>query len=131
MATDCHALASHTGLVARPVRAPLRRHGPAGRQLPPSRPRMRRELILFRVEYTMFDPGERIRPASPRCPLPPGDYVVARCVKPLVPGDGSIVFVEGRDRGVDTEYLTTAGAEDPAPAAAPADGVLAFADMAD
>jgi hypothetical protein len=90
---------------------------------------MRRESITFRTEYKMFEPGERVRPTSVRCPLGPGEYVVTRCVAPISPGDDSTVFVEGRQRGVGTEYLESANRENPRHAPDPADAVLAFAGM--
>jgi hypothetical protein len=90
---------------------------------------MRREAKTFRVEYKMFDPGERIRPTSSRCPLDPGEYVVTSCVAPISPGDDSTVFVEGQQWGVGTEYLESVDRENPRHAPDPTDAVLAFADM--
>lgn len=90
---------------------------------------MRIEARTFRVEYKMFDVGERIRPTSSRCPLEPGEYVVTSCVAPSSPGDDSTVFVEGEPWGVGTDYLESADRDNPRHAAAPTAGVLAFADM--
>jgi hypothetical protein len=90
---------------------------------------MRREAITVRVEYKMFEPGERIRPTSSRCPLDPGEYVVASCVAPISPCDDSTVFVEGYQWGVGTEYLESVDRENPRHAPDPTDGVLEFADM--
>ena len=90
---------------------------------------MRREAITLRVEYKMFEPGERIRPTSSRCPLDPGEYVVTSCVAPISPGDDSTVFVEGQQWGVGTEYLESVDRENPRHAPDPTDAVLAFADM--
>jgi hypothetical protein len=90
---------------------------------------MQIEAITFRVEYKMFEPGERIRPTSSRCPLDSGEYVVTRCRAPISPGDDSIVFVEGRQRGVETEYLQSADRENLLHAPDPTDAVLTFADM--
>lgn len=90
---------------------------------------MRREAITFRVEYKMFEPGERIRPTSSRCPLDPGEYVVTSCVAPISPGDDSTVFVEGHQWGVGTEYLESVDRENPRHAPDPTEAVLAFADM--
>lgn len=90
---------------------------------------MRIEAKTFRVEYKMFDPGERVRPASPRCPLEPGEYVVTSCVAPGSPGDDSTVFVEGEPHGLGTDYLESADRENPRHAPEPTAAVLAFADM--
>jgi pimeloyl-ACP methyl ester carboxylesterase len=90
---------------------------------------MRIEAKTFRVEYKMFDVGERIRPASSRCPLEAGEYVVTSCVAPSSPGDDSTVFVEGEPYGVGTEYLESADRENPRHAPDPTAAVLAFADM--
>jgi hypothetical protein len=90
---------------------------------------MRREAFTVRVEYKMFEPGERIRPTSSRCPLDPGEYVVTSCVAPIAPGDDSTVFVEGRQWGVGTEYLESVDRGNPRHAPSPTDAVLAFADM--
>lgn len=84
---------------------------------------MRIEAIAFRVEYKMFEPGERIRPTS--CPLDPGEYVVTSCSAPVSPGDDSVVFVEGRQRGVGTEYLGSVDRENPHRAPDLAEAVLA------
>jgi hypothetical protein len=90
---------------------------------------MRREAITFRIEYKMFEPGERIRPTSSRCPLGPGEYVVTSCVAPISPGDDSTVFVEGHQWGVGTEYLESVDRGNPCHAPDPTAAVLAFADV--
>ena len=67
---------------------------------------MRRETTTWTEEYKVFDNGEKVKPTSPRCPLPPGVYVVTKCHKPMYAGDEVIVFVEGHDTGFSGEYLT-------------------------
>jgi hypothetical protein len=89
---------------------------------------MRYEFRTYVERFRMFEPGERIRPASPRCELPPGEYVVVRCIQPVTPGFDSIVFVEGRQTGADTDYLRLV-ADDPDPPRGPEDAILALADM--
>ncbi|MDB4952210.1 MAG: hypothetical protein JWM27_4859 [Gemmatimonadetes bacterium] len=90
---------------------------------------MRYEFRTFVERFKMFEPGERIRPASPRCELPPGgEYVVVRCIEPITPGYDSIVFVEGHARGADTGYLRSVE-DDRDPPAGPEDGILALGDM--
>lgn len=90
---------------------------------------MRREAFIVRVEYKMFEPGERIRPTSSRCPLHPGEYVVTGCVPPISPGDDSIVFVGGHRSGLGTEYLESVDRGNPRHAPSPTDSILAPADM--
>jgi hypothetical protein len=90
---------------------------------------MRYEFRTFTIRFKMFEPGERIRPASPRCELPPGgEYVVVRCIEPITPGYDSIVFVEGHRRGADTGYLIPVENDHDAPSG-PEDGILALQDM--
>ena len=67
---------------------------------------MRIEEITWTEKYKMFEVGERIVPTSRRCSLNPGIYVVTKCVAPICAGDESVVFVEGRDTGISTEYVT-------------------------
>ena len=66
------------------------------------------KTLTFTIRYNMFAPGERVRPCSSRCSLPPGTYVVKECLPP--PGfsseEDSLVFLEGRPNGVDGRYLT-------------------------
>ncbi|GMU26239.1 MAG: hypothetical protein AMXMBFR16_11440 [Candidatus Uhrbacteria bacterium] len=60
----------------------------------------------FVVEFNFFTPGTLVTPTSPRCPLESGKvYTVTKCVEPLCYGDEAVVFVEGHEYGVSTEYL--------------------------
>lgn len=61
----------------------------------------------YLVRYKVFTPGEVVRPTSRRCPLDEGEYVVARYFPPLSSDDEPIVFVEGRQTGVEATYLTS------------------------
>lgn len=59
----------------------------------------------FDVEYNYFDPGTFVEPTSSRSSLPDGRYKVTECVEPRFPEDHCVVFIEGRDTAVRTEYL--------------------------
>jgi hypothetical protein len=67
---------------------------------------MRRETITVTHEYTMFDPGEKVRPHSDST-LPDGIYTVRQCLAPSgLGGDESgTVFLEGKEFGQDAERL--------------------------
>lgn len=59
------------------------------------------------VEFQVFAVGDIVRPTSPRCPLPMGEYRVVGFIEPIIPYELSgVVFVEGHEFGVDAEYLT-------------------------
>ncbi len=60
----------------------------------------------FEVVYKVFAPGEKVTPTSNRCPLERGQvYEVVSCHEIMHEQDTCIVFVKGRQTGVDTEYL--------------------------
>jgi len=60
----------------------------------------------FEVTYNYFDVGATVTPTSTRSPLEIGrHYIVTKCYEPKYAGDDCIVFVEGVDYGISTEYL--------------------------
>lgn len=67
---------------------------------------MRYETITWTEKYKIFDVGERVIATSPRCSLAPGwIYVVTKYIPPTCPGDHPVVFVEGRETGINAEYV--------------------------
>jgi hypothetical protein len=90
---------------------------------------MRYEFQTATFRYKVFEPGECIRATSRRSGLDADDVlVVTRCVDPSTPGYGSIVFVEGRKAGLETEYLTSVDDDRDAPSG-PGDAVRTSAAM--
>lgn len=73
---------------------------------------MKTREVTVTIKYKVFEVGELVEPASPRCVLPPGVYVVTRFIPPAIPYalDGT-VFVEGERYGVSAEYLTSVAGE--------------------
>lgn len=67
---------------------------------------MRRESITVTFEYTMFDPGEQVRPHSDSL-LPDGIYTVRQSLAPTGMGgdEEGMVFLEGQDGGYNAERL--------------------------
>lgn len=66
-----------------------------------------RRTKTFEKTYKYFEPGTLITPTSNRCPLEYGKiYTVIECSEPMDCMDEAIVFVEGHQYGVRTEYLT-------------------------
>lgn len=70
---------------------------------------MKRKTVTVEVSWKVFEPGELVTSTSRRCPLDYGViYEVEGCSDPLIPKQGgSVVFLKGREFGVDTEYLTS------------------------
>ena len=66
------------------------------------------KVIKFEQSYNYFERGTKVRPTSTRCPLREGVYTVVSCTEPLYPGDEAVCFLEGRECGIMTEYLTEA-----------------------
>jgi len=66
---------------------------------------MKLEIYQWTQEVKIFEKGDKVTPTSKKCALDAGVYVVERCIPPLVVGADVIVFVEGRDVGVSSEYL--------------------------
>lgn len=65
-------------------------------------------IITKQVEmsYKEFDIGEVVRPSSSRCPLPPGDYIVAGFLPPCLPYElDSFVQLKGVPNWVEATYL--------------------------
>jgi hypothetical protein len=61
--------------------------------------------------HRTFDVGELVKPASPQCPLPLGEYEVTRCVVPSEPNGEALVLVKGRNTPIPTATLMSANAE--------------------
>ena len=65
---------------------------------------MRKETKTFKVEYTMYDKGEKVNIHGE------GDkvFTVSECYAPMCAGDEVIIFVEGRDYGLMGESVSPA-----------------------
>lgn len=62
--------------------------------------------VTYTEEYKWFEAGELITPTSNRTPLEMGRvYTVIKCSAPKFAGDSSVVWVEGRIQGIETNYL--------------------------
>jgi len=65
----------------------------------------------FTVTFNWFAPGTIVTPTSTRCPLESGKfYVVTECHEPSFPDENAVVFVQGKQIGLSTEYLREAEA---------------------
>lgn len=74
-----------------------------------------RQVKTFSVEYNWFAPGTVVTPTSNRSPLERGHhYTVTKCLEPKFAGDECVVFVEGREQGVSTNYLKAIDEQMPA-----------------
>ena len=73
-----------------------------------------RRVKLVELHYNYFEPGTLVTPTSPRHPLDMGkQYVVTQCIEPRYEGDEGVVFVQGRDLGVTSNYLRDVNADEP------------------
>jgi hypothetical protein len=66
---------------------------------------MKKETITWTETFTIFEPGDRVKPSSPRCSLADGVYEVERCHVPMYAGDEVIVHLKGQPHGISGEYL--------------------------
>ena len=69
---------------------------------------MRIETKTVTFEYKVFYVGERIRPTSTSSTLEDGIYIVTEYCEPIYNGDEAVVFVQGHQYGIGTEYLLPA-----------------------
>lgn len=64
-----------------------------------------RRTKTYTVEYNSYNVGDFITSTSRRCSLERGEiYKVTACSEPKYAGDDCVVFVEGREHGLSTEY---------------------------
>ena len=67
---------------------------------------MKLREITYTQTYKEFEVGEKVRATSNRCPLLMDRvYTVTEFSPPRYPGDGGVIFVEGRLTGLSTEYV--------------------------
>lgn len=55
--------------------------------------------------HRCFEPGERVRSISPRCPLPAGMFEVARCIWPTDPAGEMLASLKAHPALIPTAYL--------------------------
>ena len=67
--------------------------------------KIKSETITF--EWKAYEPGDRVKPSSPKCSLPPGIYTVRKFYDPSLPFecDGTVIL-EGRKFGFNASHLT-------------------------
>jgi antitoxin component HigA of HigAB toxin-antitoxin module len=69
-------------------------------------------VATFCLEYhRVFDVGELVKPASPRCPMPHGVYEVIRCIVPSEPNGEAVVCLKGSKTPIPTTTLMSAHPE--------------------